>query len=389
MGKTTLLQNLIISDIAAGRGLTLIDPHGDLVEAVLRCIPSRRTNDVILFDAGDREYPLSYNPFAHGRPDQRGLVASGIVSAFKKLYGNSWGPRLEHILRNSLLAILEVPGTSLLSLQRLLGDAHYRKAIIDRLDDPVVRVFWQHEFAGWKPQYQAEAIAPIQNKVGQFLSLPVVRAIVGQARTSLDLRRVMDEGRVLLVNLSKGRIGEDASTLLGALLVTGTQLAAMGRADVPEEERHDFSLFVDEFQNFASDSFATILSEARKYRLSLTVANQYLAQMEEATAAAVFGNVGSLLVFQVGASDAEALAEQLGPDVVSQDLLALPRFVAYARLLIDGSPSRPFSVQTLPPPRQRRDFARQEVIRRTSRHRYCREASRIEAETRAAFAHAA
>jgi hypothetical protein len=371
--------------IRAGRGLALIDPHGDLAEAIIETVPGHRTNEVVLFDAGDRDYPLSYNVLSCKEADQRGLVASAVVSAFKKLYGDSWGPRLEHIFRNALLALLEVPGTSLLSLQRLLGDTQYRKDLTGRVHDPVVRTFWDREFATWKPQYRAEAVAPIQNKIGQFLSMPILRAIVGQSRSSLDLRRVMDDGQILIVNLSKGRIGEDGSTLLGSLLVSGIQLAAMSRADVPEKQRRDFSLYVDEFQNFATDSFATILSEARKYRLSLILANQYLAQMEEATAAAVFGNVGSLLVFQVGATDAEALAEQLGGDATPQDLMALPKYRAYARLLVDGMPSRPFSIETLPPPRHNEDRMRSEIIRRTSRHRYTRPAAQVEAEIREAF----
>jgi hypothetical protein len=382
MGKTTLLRQLIASDITAGRGLALIDPHGDLAQAILAAVPPHRTNDVVLFDAGDRDFPLAFNPLACPNSAQRPLVASGVVSAFKKLYGDSWGPRLEHILRNALLALLEVPGTSLLSLQRLLVDTSYQKMLTGRISDPIVRAFWDSEFAHWKPQYRAEAIAPIQNKVGQFLSHPILRAIVGQSRRGLDLRRVLDDGLVLVANLSKGTIGEDGSSLLGSLLVTGIQLAAMSRADTPEHQRRDFSLYVDEFQNFATESFATVLSEARKYRLSLTIANQYLAQMDEATAAAVFGNVGSLLVFQVGASDAEALADQLGGGVTPQDLLALPRFTAYVRLLIDGMPSRPFSMETIPPPTTGRSHARAAVIRRTSRHRYARPANQVESEIR-------
>jgi len=389
MGKTTLLEKLMETDIRANRGLALIDPHGDLADAILDAIPTHRTNDVVLFDAGDRDYPLSYNVLACREAHQRGLRASAVVSAFKKLYGDSWGPRLEHILRNSLLALLEIPGTSLLSLQRLLSDTQYRKGIVVRVHDPVVRTFWEKEFASWKPQYQAEAVAPIQNKVGQFLSQPILRAIVGQGRSSLDLRRVMDEGQILIVNLSKGRIGEDGSTLLGSLLVTGIQLAAMSRADVPEKDRRDFALYVDEFQNFATDSFATILSEARKYRLSLILANQYLAQMDEATMEAVFGNVGSLLVFQVGARDAEVMAEQLGGDVTPQDLMALPKYRAYARLLIDGMPSRPFSMETLPSGRIDTLRSRSAIIRRTSRHRYTRPAALVENEIQKAFASAA
>lgn len=388
MGKTTLLHRLIVSDMQAGRGLTLIDPHGDLADSLLSAVPTHRTNDVILFDAGDREYPLSFNVLATRDVNQRGLTASAVVSAFKKLYGDSWGPRLENLLRNSLLALLETPGTSLLSLQRLLSDTAYRKRLTARLDDPVVRTFWLQEFASWKPQYQVEACAPILNKVGQFLSQPILRAIVGQGRSTLDLRSVLDDGRILIVNLSKGRIGEDASTLLGSLLVTGIQLAAMSRADIPEKERRDATLYVDEFQNVATDSFATILSEARKFRLSLVLANQYLAQMDEATGAAVFGNVGSLLVFQVGATDAEILAEQLGGDVTPQDVMALPRYRAYARLLVDGMPSRPFSMETLAPPRTDERHDRAAVIRRTSRHRYTRPAALVEADIRNAFSRA-
>ena len=389
MGKSTLLHRLIASDVAAGRGVALVDPHGDLAEAVLQTIPRQRTNDVVLFDAGDRDFPVAFNPLYCSHDGQRPLVAAAVVSAFKKLYGESWGPRLEHILRNALLALVEQRGTSLASLLRLLGDAPYRRAVTERITDPVVRSFWQHEFARWKPQLQSEAVAPIQNKVGQFLANPVLRSIVAQPRTSLDFRRLMDEGRVLVVNLSKGRIGEDASMLLGSLVVTSIQLAAMTRAEIPQRQRRDFFCYVDEFQNFATESFATILSEARKYGLGLTVANQYLAQMDDLTREAVFGNVGSLLVFQVGASDADILAEQLGDDLTPQDLLTLPRYRAYVRLLIDGMPSRPFSMETLPPPTG--DFRTQHpaVVRRTSRHRYARPAAAVQHELEAQFAAAA
>jgi len=385
MGKSTLLHNMIVSDIQAGRGVGLIDPHGDLADAILDSVPRRRTNEVVAFDAGDRDFPPAFNPLQYDRPDQRPLVASGVVSSFKKLYGDSWGPRLEHILRNSLLALLETPGTSLLSLMRLLGDASYRRSVTGRISDPVVRSFWHHEFAGWNEKFRSEAVAPIQNKIGHFLSNPILRSIVGQSKGTIDLRQLMDEGRVLVVNLSKGRIGDDASTLLGSLLVTSLQLAAMSRADTPEGERRDFFMYVDEFQNFATESFATILSEARKYRLSLTIANQYLAQMEDETADAVFGNVGSLLVFQVGARDAETLAEQLGDDARPQELMTLPRFAAYVRLLIDGMPSRPFSMETLP---ARVGGGRAETVRRTSRRRYCRPATQVEAEIARSFAFA-
>jgi hypothetical protein len=371
MGKSTLLLNLLSSDIVSGRGCCLVDPHGDLAEALLAHVPPKRTNDVILFDAGDQNHPLAFNPLADCDPQARPLVASGMLAAFKKLYGDSWGPRLEHIFRNCLLALLEMPDASLVSLVQLLGDAGYRRSIVNRVRDPVVRAFWLNEFAGMPAKFQAEAIAPIQNKVGQFVSSPLLRHILGQSHSTIDLRQIMDRGQVLIVNLSKGRVGEDASSLLGSLLITSLQLAAMSRADVREDQRPDFHLYVDEFQHFATESFASVLSEARKYRLSLTLANQYLSQMDETTAAAVFGNVGSLVSFQVGAADAETLAAQLGAPVTPQDLLALPKYEAYARLLIDGLPSRPFSLCTLPPS-QHLDATRSEVIRRVSRRRYAR-----------------
>jgi len=386
MGKSTLLLNLVASDIAAGHGTGLIDPHGDLADAILELVPPQRSNEVVVLDAGDRDFPVAFNPLHCTDPAARPLIASGIVSAFKKLYGDSWGPRLEHILRNSLLALVAVPGTSLLSLLRLLSDERYRAAILRKVDDPVVRAFWIDEFGNWNDRYRTEALAPIQNKVGQFLSNPILRAITGQARSTIDLRRVMDEGRVLIANLSKGRTGEDASGLLGALLVTGIQQAAMGRADVAEADRRDFFLYVDEFQNFATESFATILSEARKYRLSLTIANQYLAQMDDATRNAVFGNVGSLVSFQVGPDDAETIGAQLAGDLTAADLVALPRFTAYARLLVEGMPSRAFSMETLPPPKPPRGPARAAKVRSASRHRYGRNVAQVQTEIAAAMA---
>jgi hypothetical protein len=376
MGKSTLLQKLIASDMIAGRGVGLIDPHGDLAEEVLRVVPRRRTSDVVLFDAGDRDFPPAFNPFDCGVGSDTSLIASGVVSAFKKLYGDSWGPRLEYILRSAVLALVEVEGTSLLSLMRMLSDKRYREGIVDQVSDPLVRAFWLDEFAHKPAKWKEEAVAPIQNKVGQFLSSPLLRAIVGQVPGRIDLRDVMDREKILIVNLSKGRIGDDASTLLGALLVTGLQQAAMSRSDLPEQQRKDFYLYVDEFQNFATDSFATILSEARKYRLNLTIANQYLDQMEEGTRQAVFGNVGSMLCFQVGTTDAEILAPQLAGDVEPLDLIALPKYQAYVRLLIDGIPSKPFSMHTMPPVVARGED-RTEKIRRTSRRQYCQPATSV------------
>jgi hypothetical protein len=285
-----------------------------------------------------------------------------------------------------LLALLEVPGATLLSVLQLLSDARYRQRVVSRVSDPVVRSFWQQEFASMPPKLQLEAIAPIQNKVGHFVSSPLLRNIIGQARSSLDLRRTIDDGKILLVNLSKGRVGDDASALLGSFLVTALQLAAMGRANVPEAERVDTYLYVDEFQNYATDSFATILSEARKYRLNLTIANQYLAQLDEATMAAVFGNIGTLIAFQVGAQDAEFIATQFGSQMQASDLMALPRYAAYVRLLIEGMPSRPFSMRTLPPDPRRNNPRRTEAVRRYSRQRYARPLAQVEQEIHAAYA---
>lgn len=385
MGKTTLLYNLLGSDIRAGRGVALLDPHGDLCESVLAAVPKARTNEVILFDAADTGHPLSFNILHCPRPEQRPLVASGIVSAFKKLYGEFWGPRMEHIFRNALLALLETPGSSLLTVLRFLTDVRFRQPIVAKLQDPVVRGFWQQEFASLPVKFQLEAVAPIQNKLGAFISSPLLRNILGQTRNTLDLRTVLDEGRVLLVNLSKGRLGDDVSALLGSFLVTAIQLAAMSRADVPETERRDFYLYVDEFQNFATESFATVLSEARKYRLALTLANQYLGQLDEQTAQALFGNVGTLVSFQVGAADAEPLATEFGGDLTAPDLLRLPKYQAYVRLLIDGSPSRPFSMKTLPPGRAH-DPDRPEIIRRFTHQRYCRPVAQVEKEIAATLA---
>ena len=384
-GKTTLLHQLIASDIKAGRGVALLDPHGDLCDALLATIPRARTNDVILFDAADRDHPLSFNLLNCPRPEMRSLVASGIVSAFKKLYGEFWGPRMEHIFRNAILALLEFPGATLVSLVRLLSDARFRQAVAARVTDPVVASFWQREFAGLPAKLQAEAMSPIQNKIGHFISSPLLRNVLGQSSRSLDLRAVLDSKRVLLVNLSKGRMGDDASSLLGSLLVTALQLAALSRADTAEADRPDFYFYIDEFQNFATDSFATILSEARKYRLALTVANQYLDQLDEETAAALFGNVGTLVSFQVGPSDAEALATQFGPELSPHDLLRLPRFHAYVRLLIAGQPSPPFSISTLPP-QSAAGSGRADIVRRVSHRRYTRPAEDVEAEIRRTLA---
>ncbi len=383
MGKSTLLENMIFADIHNGKGVGVIDPHGDLIEAILRFVPASRSNDIILFDPADRDYPLSFNMLESTGPDQRAIVASGLMGVFTKLWPDTWSERMKHILRNTLLALLEFEGSSMLGIMRMFADDAYRDKVTAKITDPLVKSFWQDEYAGWSEKYRTEAISAIQNKVGQLLSTPVMRNIVGQVKSSLDLRHSMDTGKIILVNLSKGKLGEDISAFLGSMLVTKFQIDAMSRADIPEKDRKDFYLYVDEFQNFATESFATILSEARKYRLSLTMANQYIAQLtigqgNTTLRDAVFGNVGTLMSFQVGSDDAEVMSLQFEETVTPKDILSLPKYHAYARLMIDGVPSKPFSVTTLPPPDFKQDEGRVETLRRLSRERYTQPRTAVE-----------
>ncbi len=384
MGKSTLLENMIFSDIEAGKGVAVIDPHGDLAEAVLRFVPKKRTNDVILFDPSDRDFPVAFNVLEGKNAEQRGLIASGLIGVIKKLNIDSWGPRLEHFLRNTVLALVEAPDTTMLGITRMLVDKVYRAKILHYVEDPMVRSFWETEFSALAPQKLAEAVGPIQNKVGQFLSTPVIRNIVGQPKSTLDLRFAMDTGKIVIVNLSKGKIGEDNSSMLGSLLVTKFQLDAMSRADIPEKDRKDFYLYVDEFQNFATDSFATILSEARKYRLNLTMANQYVAQMSEEVQAAVFGNVGSLISFQIGIDDAKVFSEQFDEEVILPiDLASLPKYEVYNRIMVEGMTSTVFSGATLPPPviiDEEDPEVRREKVVKFSRQRYAKPREEVESK---------
>jgi len=368
VGKTSLLMNLIATDVAAGRSTVVLDPHGDMVQQLLDTVPRHRTNDVIVFDPADRGHVVTYNPLACRTPEQRPLVASAVVSSFKRLFGDSWGPRLEHILRNSVLTLLENPGTTLLSLHRLLVDDSFRKKLVGRVSDEMTRSFWNLEFASWNAHFRAEALSPVLNKVGAFTSQPILRAVLGDPNAKLDLREVIDTGKVLFCDLGKGRLGDDASTLLGSLLVAGLQLAAMSRADVPEHERVPAMIFIDEFQNFVgSGTLPTILAEMRKFKIALHASHQYLEQMDDATRAAVFGNVGTIVAFRVG-QDAETLAEHLGGDVTPPDLRNLPNYHAIIRPLIAGVPAKPFTMTTLPPSRPTRPRAT--IIRHVSRQRY-------------------
>lgn len=348
-GKSTLLANMVAADIAAGKGVCLVDPHGETAEDVLKLIPEDRVDDVIYFNPSDIDFPIAFNPLERVSNDMRHLVASGLMSVFKKIWPDVWSARMEYILNNTLLALLEYPNSTLLGIMKMFSDKEYRKTIVDNLQDPVVKSFWADEFAKYTQKLETEAVAAIQNKVGQFVANPLIRNIIGQAHSSFDFRKVMDEGKIFIANLSKGRIGEDNSALLGAMAVTKIQLAAMSRSGTATKNLKDFYLYVDEFQNFATESFATILSEARKYKLNLTVAHQYIEQLSDEVRAAVFGNVGTMIVFRVGATDAEFLEKEFFPDFLANDFVNLPNYQVYVKLMIDGMTSKPFSARTLPP----------------------------------------
>lgn len=382
MGKSTLLENLVHQDLVAGRGVALLDPHGDLAAAAERLVPRRRVHDVILLDPTDTEGPVGFNPLANVAPAQRALVADGVVEVFKHLYADAWGPRLENILRNAILALVEHGGATLIWLQRMLraGETAFRERIVRKVEDPMVRAFWEHEFEPLSDAKKREWTASVLNKVEAFLANPALRNILGQQRPRLNLREVMDNGKVLIVNLSKGQLGDLSANLLGSLLVTQLQLAAMSRASVPMKKRRDFFLYVDEFQNFATTSFASILSEARKYRLGLTLAHQYMSQVEEAVRDAVIGNAGSFVVFQVGKDDAACLSKQL--EAEPEVLQSTPRYQAQARLLVHGLPRRTFTVSALPPPRPRRGSRTHVVLRRLSREKYGVRSAEIEHKLR-------
>ncbi len=349
-GKTSMMENMIIDDISSGRGVGLIDPHGEFVEKILNFIPEERTDDVIYFNPADIDYPIAFNPLETVAGEHRHLVASGVMGVFKKVWPDVWSARMEYILNNTLLALLEYPDSTLLGIMRMFSDREYRAKIVQNLQDPVVKSFWTDEFARYTQRLETEAVAAIQNKVGQFVSNPLIRNVLGQPHSSIDLRKVMDEGKILLANLSKGRIGEDNSALLGAMLITKLQLAAMKRVDMPEAERRDFYLYIDEFQNFSTESFVNVLSEARKYRLSLVLAHQYIGQLgdykDSKVRDAIFGNVGTMILFRTGAEDAEFLEKEFAPTFEASDLVNLPNRNTYIRLMIDGVASKPFSAET-------------------------------------------
>jgi len=383
-GKSVLMFNMIIQNIQNGEGVCVVDPHGELVEGVLSAIPHSRLKDVVYFNPADTEYHIGFNVLELIDPQYKHLVASGLMGIFTKIWANAWSARMEYILNNCILALLDTPGTTLLGIPRMLVDKDYRQKIISNLKDPVIKAFWVHEYEAWQDKFRNEAIAPIQNKVGQFLSTSIIRNVVGQSKSTINIFNIMNEGKIFLVNVSKGRIGEDNSGLLGGMIITKIQLAAMERVRIPEAERRDFYLYVDEFQNFVTDAFAGILSEARKYRLNLTVAHQYTAQLisdkSSAVRDAVFGNVGTMIVFRVGADDADFLEKEFEPEFTPQDIVNLPNYKVYMKLMIDGVTSRPFSAKTLPPMVKAGDKKIEEEVIRSSREIYCRPRTVIEKE---------
>jgi len=348
-GKTTLLHNLLVQRIARGEGVGLIDPHGDLAEELLNHIPPWRAGHLCYFNPGDLEFPPALNLLANVVPDNRHLVASGIVSAFKSIWRDSWGPRLEYILHNALSALLECENVSLLGVNRMLTDDQYRAWVIRQVKDPFVRQFWAEEYAGYDQRFQREAIAPIQNKLGQFLLNPLIRNILGQVKNRVDIPFIMGNQRLFIANLSKGRLGNDKANLLGSLLATQFQLAAMARTNTPEANRRDFYLFIDEFQNFSTDAFASMLAEARKYRLCLTLSHQYIDQLSLPLRQAVFGNVGTLVVFRIGNPDAETMAMEFGASFPPHALADLDRYQGLVKLLENGTNREPFRAKMLPP----------------------------------------
>ncbi|HEY7118884.1 MAG TPA: type IV secretion system DNA-binding domain-containing protein [Tepidisphaeraceae bacterium] len=367
-GKTTLLRNLILQDIAAGEGVGVIDPHGDLAEGLLDYIPRWRTDHVVYFDPADEAWPVAFNLLAPRTAQAKHLVASGIVGAFKGIWRDSWGPRLEYVLYAAIAALLDCQNVSLLGLPRMLVDETYRNWVLRQCTDPVVLAFWEQEFASYDRRFVSEVIAPVQNKVGQLLMAAPVRNILGQVKSKIDPRFLMDRRRIFIANLSKGRLGADKSNLLGALLVSQFELAAMSRADLPENDRADFYLYLDEFHSFSTDSFAAILSESRKYRLCLTICHQHLAQLRPELRDAVFGNAGSWAAFRVGESDAAVLAREFGARVEPSLFTGLGNSHICGKLLRDGVQDEPVLavVERAAAPPQRRGHT---IVAR-SRQRY-------------------
>lgn len=349
VGKSNLLQNMAISDIQNGKGIAVLDPHGDIAVDLLDFIPKERTKDVIYFNPSDNEFPIGFNPLWNVPESFHHLVASGIISTFKKIWSESWGPRLEHILRFCLLTLLQHKNATLLDIQPLLTNREFRFHVLSNIKTTFILEFWHNEFEKFSPALRAEAISPILNKVGIFQTSEPLRKIVGQKESTLDIKTLMEKGQILIANLSKGQLGEEVSSMLGSILVTAIQLSALARSNVPETDRKRFYLYVDEVHSFVSLSFADILAEARKYALGLFMAHQYIDQLPERIRVAIFGNVGTIVSFRIGAEDAKHLSQEFYPYFSESDLVHLPRYSMYLKLMIDGTTSKPFSAISNPP----------------------------------------
>jgi len=380
MGKSTVLENMAVQDIRNGNGFAFIDPHGSAIDTLLEYIPKERLDDVIYFAPFDMGHPISFNVMEDVGYDKRHLVVSGLMSTFKKIWQDAWSARMEYILGNTLLALLEYPDATLLEVNKMLADKEFRNKVVANVTDPAVKSFWVDEFAKYTDKFAAEATPAIQNKIGQFTANPLIRNIIGQPKSSFDLREMMDKKKILFINLSKGRVGESNANLLGSMLITKIYLAAMSRADSSKNDLKNlpnFYLYVDEFQSFANESFADILSEARKYKLNLTIAHQYIEQMSDEVRAAVFGNVGTMITFRIGSTDAEVMEKEFAPTFIGEDIVNLGVFQIYLRLMIDGIGSQPFSATTLPP-LQMPDVNLVEEIIAASRQKYTRPREEIE-----------
>lgn len=380
MGKSTLLENMAVQDIRNGNGFAFIDPHGSAIDTLLEYIPKERINDVVYFAPFDMGHPISFNVMEDVGYDKRHLVVSGLMSTFKKIWQDAWSARMEYILGNTLLALLEYPDATLLEVNKMLADKEFRNKVVANVTDPAVKSFWVDEFAKYTDKFAAEATPAIQNKIGQFTANPLIRNIIGQPKSSFDLREIMDQKKIIFINLSKGRVGESNANLLGSMLITKIYLAALSRADSNKanlEKLPNFYLYVDEFQSFANDSFADILSEARKYKLNLTIAHQYIEQMSDEVRAAVFGNVGTMITFRIGSTDAEVFEKEFAPNFISEDIVNLGFAQVYLRLMIDGIGSQPFSATTLPP-LQKQEAAFLDEIIAASRQKYTRPREEVE-----------
>ena len=377
-GKSSLLGNMAISDIEGGNGIALIDPHGDLAESLLKHIPQERLKEVIYFNPGDLEYPIAFNPLEKIHPDFHHLVVSGLISVFRKIWSEFWGPRLEHIFRHALYTLLEYPESTLLDVPRLLTEKDFRLRVINSITNPHIKAFWLNEFEKYSAWLKTEAVAPILNKMGQFLTSLPLRNVIGQPVNRFHIGEAMDEGKILIVNLAKGKLGEDNSAILGSMLVTEIYLSALRRARIPEVERRPFYLYVDEFYTFITLTFADILSEARKYGLNLVLAHQYINQLHEKVSDAIFGNVGTIISFRIGSDDAEFLAKEFKPTFNESDLVNLPNYNIYLKLMVNGITSLPFSATTLPFPVNQ--ISDPEEISENSRIRYCGKRKEVEDE---------